>query len=206
MPVPPLPDPPVGRFPPEHPIWPPPQKEALPVAEKKRVGMNPFQGYNPQMMAASNQVLFPQASNNNQKYSEADPSPYAGAYQQLMNVLENRNSKNNPTKQNRISSNLVAEPLSASSVYSAYNIEPDPKVVNDSVRLQQLYSEAVPTERHDTIDIINKLYNQQNYNKQLVREYNNNNIKKMSVPEVKDKAVNYTTAAIEPIGTRKSRP
>lgn len=26
MPVPPLPDPPVGRFPPEHPIWPPPNR------------------------------------------------------------------------------------------------------------------------------------------------------------------------------------
>ena len=175
--------------------------------DKKRIGMNGYHGVNPQM---TSHVMFPQVNNNNnnnnnQKFSEVDPSPYAGAYQQLMNVLENRNSKN-AVKQNRISSNLVVEPLSPSQVYSTYGIESDPKVVNETSRLQALFAEASPTDRHDTVDIINKLYNQQNYNKHLVKEYNNNNAKKVSGVEMKDKAVNYTIAAVEPIGNRKTRP
>jgi len=195
MPVPPLPDPPVGRFPPEHPIWPPPQRDPNAVSsDKKRVGMvSPYSGGNTYPHIPASQVLFP----TNQKYSEVDPSVSSGAYQQIMNLLENRNSKVN-VKQNRISSNPVPESQPYSpQVYSSFAVESDPKVLNDSIKLQSLYADLNPNDRHDSIEIINKYYNQNTLNNAFDKLKELNGLKKSSNIEVireKDK-VNYTSIA-----------
>jgi len=98
MPVPPLPDPPVGRFPPEHPIWPPPSKDAVKMNDKKRIGSaNNYPQPNvfaPQMVS---QKIYPQ--NNYQHLIDAQKTSDSG-YQQLLNLIENGNSKLN-YKQNK---------------------------------------------------------------------------------------------------------
>lgn len=196
MPVPPLPDPPVGRFPPEHPIWPPPQKEQMQMSDKKRVGiMGNYGGH------GSPQMFFPQM-NTNQKYSEMDPMSYGGAYQHLLNVLENRNSKIGG-KQNRINSNPMADP--SPQVYSSFAVDSDSKLLNDSLRLQSLYPEVNPSERVDSVETINKVYNQNNLNKQFdkIKEYTN--LKK--TPEVIKEKEKFNYTSVNPTdGIRRARP
>ncbi|XP_054167364.1 uncharacterized protein LOC128964752 [Oppia nitens] len=186
MPVPPLPDPPVGRFPPEHPIWPPPHREPI-ASDKKRIGAVPqYSMPNPNPHISSN-VMFPQT---NQKYSDMDNGGNAGAYQQMVNMLENRNSKVN-VKQNRISSNPVAE--ISPQVYSSFAVETDPKVLNDTIKLQNLYADITSDDRYDSADIINKFYNQNTFDK--IKEFTG--MKKVSTSETfKDKEkMNYTLVA-----------
>lgn len=208
MPVPPLPDPPVGRFPPEHPIWPPPPKDPIRMSDKKRVGgANTFTVPNSHTSSSFNsqsQNMFPHM-NAYQKYSEMDPTATVAAYQQLLNLLENRNSKVN-NKQNKFTSNSVPNHLSDMSgqVYPLITSESNPKVISSnesSIKLQSLYStnsELNPNDRRESIDFMNTFHHKNSLNDAFDKFKDFNNVNKLpNLETTKDKGekFNYTSVA-----------
>jgi len=166
MPVPPLPDPPVGRFPPEHPIWPPPPKDPVKMSDKKRVGgANTITVPNSYTSSSFNFYppnIFPNI-NTHQRYSEKDPTGNIEAYQQLANLLEKRTSNVN-TKQNKfISNSLVSNKADVSAHnYPIITVESNPKVINQS--LYSTNSELNPNDRHESIDFMNRFYHKSGSN------------------------------------------
>lgn len=209
MPVPPLPDPPVGRFPPEHPIWPPPPKDPVKMSDKKRVGgVNTFVVPNSHTSSSFNtepQNMFPHL-NTNQKYSEADPTGSVAAYQQLINLLENRNSKVTH-KQNKFAGNSMPTHLTdmSGNVYPLISVETNPKIINESsLKLQNLFSnnyELNPNDRqdrHDTIDFTNKYHHKSSLNDAFdkLKDFNNiNKLPNIEINKEKGEKFNHTSVA-----------
>jgi hypothetical protein len=184
MPVPPLPDPPVGRFPPEHPIWPPPPKDPVKISDKKRVGgANTITVPNSYTSSSFNFYppnIFPNV-NTHQKYSEKDPTANIEAYQQLANLLEKRNSNVN-SNQKFISSSLVSNKADVSANnYPIITVEYNPKAINQS--LYSTNSELNPNDRHESIDFMNRFYHKSSSNDAFDKlkdlTHINNNINKI---------------------------
>ena len=101
MPVPPLPDPPVGRFPPEHPVWPPPNMNQQVPYNHKRAGLGPQITY---PSAAASQAFYQYMNKQNDNMKNAQlgmrdkPMPFnhlnESSYNNYISKLTTTNTAN----------------------------------------------------------------------------------------------------------------
>ena len=125
MPVPPLPDPPVGRFPPEHPVWPPKNQGLnMPYNNQKRIGPELLIPQASQLMSSVASSL----SNNNRYYPypndnhRSDKNP--GHVSQVHPKMPTQNQINETSYNNYISKLTSSLDLNNNNIFKqGHNLE-----------------------------------------------------------------------------------
>lgn len=179
MPVPPLPDPPVGRFPPEHSIWPAAGSDQPLVfpSQKSRTGA----GYG-QVAAAS--ILNPQFVDPNQGYGQHQQQAQQGFYPMYGYNNEHHRSDKMPAAQGQ--NNREASRGSAKAQEKAQDAAYNDYISKLTAQLNQQQQVLAAQDNQPQAQYDPSLYADQN-NK--VIDYTN---KRMAVENIKFQGMNST--------------